>query len=81
MWGSGDASQKALWDDYAAAYLSHKDSVEMLFITDTGASGLSRFTGLSHPQQFRHFLYSVRRVLESTIVRHFFIGWNSQSPP
>jgi hypothetical protein len=45
VWGSGDVSQKALWDDYAAAYLSHKDSVEMLFITDTGASGLSRFTG------------------------------------
>lgn len=47
MWGSGDVSQKALWDDYAAAYLSHKDSVEMLFITDTGSSGLSRFTGTS----------------------------------
>jgi hypothetical protein len=49
VWGSGDNSQKALWDDYAAAYLSHKDSVDMLFINDTGSSGLSRFTG-THPE-------------------------------
>jgi hypothetical protein len=56
VWGSGDISQKALWDDYTAAYLSHKDSVEMLFITDTGASGLSRFSGTPNAHAFVSFV-------------------------